>query len=323
MVNADLIKTHALTLGFHLAGIAPAVRFPEADTYRQWLAKGYAGEMNYLSRHLEKRLDCRVLFPPARSVIVCGLSYHSSISAAAPVASPERGWISRYAWGDDYHTVVKHKLLALLEFIRHETHTDLEAKVCVDTVPLLERLHGYYAGLGWIGKNGALINQRYGSWFFLGEILLNLELEYDVPAAERCGNCTRCLNACPIGALVASRTLDARRCLSYLSIEFKGEIPEEFRSAFGKTVFGCDRCQEVCPWNQCAEAPGLPEFLPREGLYQPDLRWLSALSAEDFRQTFNNSPIARATFQGIRRNAAIALCNAQTCGEFPYCKILS
>lgn len=311
-MNAVLIKHHALRLGFHLVGIAPTIRFPEAEIYRAWLAKGYAGEMSYLARNVEKRIDCRILFPPARSVIVCGLSHHSSISATAPVASPERGWISRYAWGDDYHRVVKHKLLALLEFIRHEAHTDLEAKVCVDTVPLLERLYGYYAGLGWIGKNGSLINQRYGSWFFLGEILLNLDLEYDVPAAERCGNCRLCLNACPTGALIAPRTLDARRCLSYLSIEFKGEIPEEFHSAFGKTVFGCDRCQEVCPWNHSAEAPGQPEFLPRDGLYQPDLRWLSSLSADDFQKTFNNSPIMRTGLQGILRNTAIALRNAQT-----------
>lgn len=310
-MNTDRIKAHALSLGFHLVGIAPAIRFAEADTYRAWLALGYAGEMNYLARNVEKRIDCRILFPPARSVIVCGLSYHSSISAATPVTSPERGWISRYAWGNDYHAVVKHKLLALLEFIRHETSATIEAKVCVDTVPLLERLHGYYAGLGWIGKNGSLINQRYGSWFFLGEILLNLDLEYATPGVDQCGNCTHCLDACPTGALVAPRTLDARRCLSYLSIEFKGAIPEELHSAFGKTIFGCDRCQEICPWNQRAETPGQPEFLPREGLYQPELRWLSSLSTDDFRKTFNNSPIMRATLQGTLRNTAIAMRNAQ------------
>lgn len=311
MINAARIKAHALTLGFHLAGIAPAIRFPEADRYRTWLACGYAGTMNYLARNMEKRLDCRVLFPPARSVIVCGLSYHSDIAAASPVVSPDRGWISRYAWGDDYHTVIKHKLFALLDFLRHESDVAIEAKVCVDTVPLLERLHAYYAGLGWIGKNGALINQRYGSWLFLGAILINLDLESDIPGIDRCGNCTRCLHACPTDALVAPRILDARRCLSYLSVESKGAIPEEFHLAFGNTVFGCDRCQEVCPWNQSADAPGEPEFLPREGLYQPELHWLLSLSTADFQKIFHNSPIRRTALQGIVRNTAIAISNAQ------------
>lgn len=309
-MNALLIKEKALELGFHLAGIAPAARFPEAEHYGQWLAKGYAGEMSYLARHIEKRLDCRALFPPARSVIVCGLSYHSPIAAAAFPHAAERGWISRYAWGDDYHTVVKRKLFALLKFLTHETSGHIEAKVCVDTVPILERLHGCYAGLGWIGKNGSLINPRYGSWFFLGELLLNVELDYDIPQADRCGECSRCLEACPTGAIVAPRTLDARRCLSYLSIEYNGPIPPQLHSAFGSTVFGCDRCQEICPWNQQAEAPGQPEFLPREGLYHPDLRWLLSLSAEDFQKVFADSPIQRARFQGLRRNARIAIENA-------------
>lgn len=308
-MNAAIIKEKAHELGFHLIGIAPAARFPEAEMYYAWLKKGYAGEMTYLSRNVEKRLDCRVLFPPVRSVIVCGVSYHSAISAAIPAPSSERGWISRYAWGDDYHTVVKHKLFALLEFIRRETQASIEAKVCVDTVPLSERLYGYYAGLGWIGKNGALINSRYGSWFFLGELLLNLELDYDPPQPERCGDCTRCLTACPTGAIVASRTLDARRCLSYLTIEYRGEIPQELRSAVGNNVFGCDRCQEVCPWNQRAEAPGLLEFLPRAGVYQPDLRWLLSLTNEEFHTIFRNSPIQRAKLQGLQRNTHIALAN--------------
>ena len=307
---SSLIKEKALELGFHLVGIAPASRFPEADAYRQWLHQGFAADMGYMARNVEKREDCRRLFPPARSVIVCGMSYHSSFSSASEPNDPLRGRISRYGWGNDYHIVVKNRLYALVEFIRHESAKPVEAKVCVDTVPILERLYGYYAGLGWIGKNSCLINHQYGSWFFLGEIVLNLDLEVDAPVPDRCGTCTRCLEACPTGALIAPRLLDARRCLSYLTIEFDSLIPEALRPAFGNTVFGCDRCQVVCPWNQKAKAPGCSSFFPKDHLYYPSFEWLLALSSNTFDKIFQKTPIHRTGYQRLLRNAVVAVGNS-------------
>lgn len=303
------IKTKAFEHGFHLVGIAPATRFPEADHFRSWLANGYAANMSYLTRNVDKREDCRILFPPAKSVVVCGMSYHSSFAAKPAPEDPTRGVIARYAWGDDYHLVVKNALYALLGDIRTLSATPIEAKVCVDTVPLLERLSGYHAGLGWIGKNTCLIDERYGSWFFLGEILLNLELDYDAPVTDRCGACTRCLDACPTGALVAPRQIDARRCLSYLTIEHAGEIPVEFHAALNNRVFGCDRCQEVCPWNQQAQTPGKSEFLPREQAYFPELNRLLRLTPEQFQTIFYQSPILRAKLHRLQRNARITFEN--------------
>ncbi len=316
-MKVSLIKEGALETGFHLVGIAPAVRFPEADFYRQWIVKGFAGEMGYMTRNAEKRENCKVLFPPTRSVIVCGISYHSSHSSSVEPYNPLKGWISRYAWGDDYHTILKNKLYRLLEFIQKESPIPIEAKVCVDTVPVLERIYGKYAGLGWIGKNGCLLNQQYGSWFFLGEILINLDLEYDTPVSERCGTCTRCLDACPTGALIAPHTLDARKCISYLTIELKGIIPEEFRPSIGNNVFGCDRCQEVCPWNKKAKASGFPAFSPREHLYYPSLEWLFSLSSESFSKIFKNNPVKRTKLPGLLRNTAVAIGNSGDASFIP------
>ena len=323
-LNAARIKQKALELGFHLAGIAPATRFPEADNYHRWLAEGYAGDMNYLKRNVEKRGDCRILFPPARSVIVCGMSYHSPItSSLQSEQSVLSGQISRYARGDDYHDIVKNALYALLEWIQRESSVPIEAKVCVDTIPILERLYGRYAGLGWIGKHGGLINPQYGSWFFLGEILINLDLEYDSPIPDRCGSCTKCLDICPTGALVAPRILDARRCISYLTIEFRGIIPEEFRPLIGNSVFGCDRCQEVCPWNKNAKFPEYSAFLPREQLVCPEFTWLCSLTPQDFSRIFKHNPIKRTKLQGVLRNTVIAIGNSKNPKYVPLLEKLS
>jgi epoxyqueuosine reductase len=311
-----LIKAKALELGFQLVGVAPAVRFPEADFYHSWLAQGYAGEMSYLSHNIAQREDCRVLFPPARSVIVCGLSYHTSF-APADLENPCKGRISKYAWGDDYHVILQDKLKALLAFMQAESSSAVEAKICVDTVPILERLYGRYGGLGWIGKNGCLLNPRYGSWFFLGEILINLDLEYDTPVPDQCGTCTRCLDACPTHALVASRLLDARRCLSYLTIELNGVIPEALRPALGNRVFGCDRCQTACPWNAKAAVPKPTAFSPRNQLDQPDLEWLLTLSAETFHKTFHHNPIKRTKLRGLLRNTVVAIGNSENPAFIP------
>lgn len=317
-LKAKTIKERALELGLHLVGIAPAVRFPEADFYRQWFEKGFAGEMGYMTRNGEKREDCKTLFPPAQSVIVCGISYHSpTVVDSKEHSSASKGWISRYAWGDDYHAIVKNKLSKLLEFIQQESSIPIEAKICVDTVPILERIYGRYAGLGWIGKNSCLINQQYGSWFFLGEILINLDLESDSPVSDRCDDCTRCLEACPAGALVAPHVLDARKCIAYLTIELRGIIPEEFRPSIGNNVFGCDRCQEVCPWNKKAKVSGLPAFSPREHLYYPPLEWLCSLSPDSFSKIFKNNPVKRTKLRGLLRNTVIAIGNSGASSLIP------
>ena len=309
MTNSAWIKAKAKEIGWHLVGIAPAARQPEAAVLREWLARGCAGDMAYLARNVEKREDPRLLFPLARSIIVCGLSYHSRAASPENLAEPV-GRVARYARGADYHRVLKDKLFLLLRLIQEEMSFPLAAKVCVDTAPILERLCGQHAGLGWIGKHGGLINPTYGSWFFLGEILLNVELEADEPLSNQCGTCARCLDACPTGALVAPHVLDARQCLSYLTIEYRGVLPESARAALNNRVFGCDACQDACPYNQAAAAPGLPEFLPREPLQQAELSRLAALSDADFRRLFHDSPIWRATRPGFLRNVMVAIGNS-------------
>jgi len=309
-LNAALIKAKALELGFHLVGIAPARELPEAECYRQWAAQGFAGEMGYMTRNSETRADCTRLFPPARMVIVCGMSYHADEVSSTAIDHRNKGWIARYARGQDYHHVLKAKLTTLLDFIQQASSTPIDAKISVDTAPLLERLYARYAGLGWIGKHGCVINSRYGSWILLGEILINLDLEPDAPAPDRCGTCTRCLDACPSYALVAPKILDARRCIAYLTIELKGIIPEELRPAIGNKVFGCDRCQEVCPWNQRAEVSKEPIFLPEPAFYAPDLMWLWSLSPASFKHVFRDTPLLRTKLRGILRNTAIAMGNS-------------
>ncbi|GAK50805.1 hypothetical protein U14_02046 [Candidatus Moduliflexus flocculans] len=322
-MNAAWIKTTAQELGFHLVGIASAERPPEADFLQEWLRKGFAGEMTYLSRNVEKREHPRLLFPPARSIIVCGLSYHSRTDETERISPQPIGQISRYARGADYHHVLKEKLFALLHLMQADTPRPIVAKVCVDTAPLLERACAKSAGLGWIGKHGGVINPRYGSWCFLGEILVDFECEYDTPMKDGCGACTRCLDACPTGALIAPYTLDARKCLSYLTIEHRGVIPETLRPALGNCVFGCDRCQEVCPYNQQADAPGLAEFLPRESLKHLSLEWLATLSEHDFPHIFADSPILRTGWRGLLRNTAVAIGNSHDRDLLPVLRQLS
>ncbi len=322
MIDAAWIKAKALEIGFHSVGVARAERQPEAAFLREWLRNGFAGEMAYLTRNVEKREDPRLLFPPAKSIIVCGLSYYA-FDAAEDTPEQAIGLISRYARGADYHQVVKEKLFALLRLIQAESPLPIAAKVCVDTAPLLERASARAAGLGWIGKHGGVINPRYGSWFFLGEMLIDLECESDEPLADGCGACTRCLDACPTGALVAPYILDARKCLSYLTIEHKGAIPEALRPALGNRVFGCDRCQEACPYNRQADAPGLPEFLPRESLARPSLKWLATLPEAEFQRIFADSPILRAGWRGLLRNTVVAIGNSGDAAFLPILHELS
>ncbi|MGQ9488256.1 MAG: tRNA epoxyqueuosine(34) reductase QueG [Armatimonadota bacterium] len=311
---SDSIRDQARTLGFDLVGIAPVLPPAHALFFRQWLAQGFAGEMRYLHRTADARCDPRLVLPGAKSAVVVGLNYTPAVS---PVTEdPMRATFARYALGKDYHETMKHKLQELLGFIRQQVG-DCQAKVYVDAGSVLERDLAWRAGLGWFGKNTMLINTRLGSYFFIGEVLLDVELEYDHPAFGGCGTCTRCIEACPTGAIVAPYVLDATRCISYLTIELRGSIPEDLRPRIGNRVFGCDICQEVCPFNQPrAHAPlraaptREPAFQPREVTLAPRLADLLRMSEEQFRTAFRNSPVKRAKWRGLRRNVAVAMGNS-------------
>lgn len=296
--------------GCELFGIAPVALFDELEFYPKWLSAGYAGDMAYLHRQLPKRLDARQILPEAKSVIVIGVIYHTRQPLSLEMKDQECGWISRYAWGDDYHDVLGRKLEALHELLRTKVGADYQGKFYVDTGPVLDRVFAKYAGIGWFGKNTNLINQKLGSWFFIGELLTNLALEIDAPPPDRCGTCQRCLDACPTDAFAAPYVLDASRCISYLTIELRGAIPEDLRAAVGNHLFGCDICQDVCPWNRKATVTETAEFLPRSNAVAPRLRELAELSEEDFRHRFNNSPIKRAKWRGFMRNVLVALGNS-------------
>jgi epoxyqueuosine reductase len=297
------IKTIARECGFELAGIAPANALDDYARYEAWVAEGMAGEMRYLTDHRgELRRDARSLLPSARSVIAVGRLYHAP--APAPV-EPGRAIISRYAWGEDYHQTMRTALEQLVARLR--AIEDFEFKICVDTAPLLERSYARQAGLGWIGKNTCLINEPRGSWFFLGEIITSLALAPDSPPPDRCGTCTRCIDACPTDALTPGQ-LDARRCIAYFTIELRGTIPEEFREPIGAHIFGCDICQDVCPWNSSAPATPDPQFRDR---LAPALEDLAAMSEDQFRAAFRNSPMSRPKHAGMLRNVAIAMGNSR------------
>ena len=317
----ELIKQAAHDAGFELAGIAPVRDLPELAHFDKWIAAGHAGEMKYMEAHDEqgrlKRSSLRSAVPWARSVIVCAINYNTAQPYSTQVNDPQRGWISRYAWGqEDYHEAVMKKLRIVEETLHSaalkETDgtTALQTRCYVDTGPLVERVYAKYAGVGWIGKNTCILNEKLGSWLFLGVILTSLKLEPDLPAPDRCGTCTRCIDACPTDALIAPYQLDSNRCISYLTIEKRGAIPEELREGMGRHIFGCDICQDVCPWNRKAPITTAPEFQPREELVNPALEWLAQMSAEQFREKFRRSPLRRAKLAGIRRNAAVAMGNS-------------
>jgi epoxyqueuosine reductase len=311
----ERVKAIASEAGFDLVGIAPADAPRELSFLAAWVARGHAGEMAYLTDQVEKRSDLRAAFPWARSVVSVGLQYDSPhpYSTNAPAG---RGWISRYAWGDDYHDVMKRMLERVIGTLRAETGP-LQARAYVDTGPIVERAFAAAAGLGAWGKNTCLLHPEHGSWFFLGEIVTDLELAPDAPRPDMCGTCTACLEACPTGALPAPYVLDATRCISYLTIEVKGEIPEEHRAGLGRHTFGCDICQDVCPWNRRRRSSGGRAFEPREGAFAPELGELAALDAAAFSARFRRSPVKRARRRGLLRNVAVALGNVGEAGQRP------
>lgn len=317
---AARIKERARELGFDLCGIAPAEPSAFKAEFRQWLERGFHGEMGYMARNPERRLDPRLVLPGASSIVVVAMNYYTE--SEADTDDPESAVFARYARNEDYHDVMTPRLKELLSFIKElapfvpprpnsgepTAQRATEGRVYVDTGPILEREVAQRAGIGWFGKNTMLINTRGGSYFLLGEILLNLPLPPDVPAVGGCGTCTACIDACPTKAIVRPFEVDARRCISYLTIELKGPIPDEFHGKLGNRIFGCDICQECCPFNDRRAAPTEePAYQPREATTSPLLTALAAMTEEEFRKQFKGSPVKRAKWWGLMRNVAAAL----------------
>ncbi|MBI3410136.1 MAG: tRNA epoxyqueuosine(34) reductase QueG [Planctomycetes bacterium] len=323
---AERLKTEARRLGFELVGIAYAAPADGFDQLQDWLARGFAGEMAYMHRQNEARRHPKSILPDVKSVVMVGLNYNPSTISREPAASAGvapigkfksalavgsrlNGKVARYARGADYHDVLREKLDRLLAWVRDEI-PEANGRGVVDTAPLLERDFGRRAGMGWFGKNTMLINKRLGSYFLLGALLLDTELELDAPfTPNHCGTCTACLDACPTHAFVAPGQLDSRRCISYLTIELRGPIPEELRPALGDWAFGCDICQEVCPWNRKAPADSEARLQPRPELEALDLIEVLGMSDEDFRRRFRHTALWRSKRRGLLRNAAIVLGN--------------
>jgi epoxyqueuosine reductase len=298
VLTRDGVLDRARALGFDLCGIARAERHPRLSRLREWIEAGRAGEMKYLAASAGERADPARVLPTARSVISLAVTYHTSVPAAGPVA--------RYAWGDDYHDVLRARLRALVQWMADTAGPGFEAFSCVDNGPVQERVFAEQAGLGWIGKNTCLINPKLGSWLFLAEVIVNAELPPDDPGVDQCGTCTRCLEACPTGAIVEPYEVDATRCISYLTIETRGPIAEDWRAALAGRVFGCDICQDVCPWNRRAAESADASWQPREGLASARLIDLCRLSDDAWRSLIHGSAMRRAGLGRIRRSLAYA-----------------
>jgi epoxyqueuosine reductase len=306
-VRAEDVKARAHQLGFDLCGIAPATAHRELAFLREWLDRGYAGDMHYLHRTSDRRADVRRVMPSAQSVICLGTVYNTDRPYSTEIADASRALVARYAWGDDYHDVIQPRMDALVEWMREQSGPAFEARAYVDTGPVQERVYAQHAGLGWIGRNTCLINPERGSWLFLSEIICSLPLEPDPPALDQCGSCRACLDACPTGALLEPYVLDSTRCLSYLTIELKGPIPATAREAVENHAYGCDVCQEVCPWNARPadpDEPGSP-WLPRAVFDSPSLADLWRTPDAELRRSLKGSAMSRAGLKRLRRNVAV------------------
>jgi epoxyqueuosine reductase len=314
MLTAEAVKQRARTLGFDVCGVAPAGTVPGSGRIREWIARGYAGDMGYLPRTAGLREDVRHVLPSARCVIVTGTLYNTDRPYSVEIAGSGEALITRYAWGDDYHEVIARRLNDLLDWMRARHDQPFEARAFVDTGPVHERAYAERAGIGWIGKHGCLINPDLGSFLFLAEVVCSLPLATDEPAMDQCGACTLCLEACPTGAIVEPHVLDARRCVSYLTIELRRRIPEPLRAGVGTRVFGCDVCQDVCPWNQAAARSDDPAWQPRPAFDRPRLTELWAESDDGLARLVRGSAMSRANVTGFRRNLAVALGNSAVPG---------
>ena len=303
------IKAKASELGFDLCGVAPAADHPELHFFREWLECGYAGEMAYLHRTADRRADVRNVIPTAQTVIMTGTIYNTDRPYSTECADPNRAQIARYAWGDDYHDVIGERMELLLSWMRERSPEPFEARAYVDTGPVQERVYAQHAGVGWIGKNTCVINPEIGSWIFLAAIICSLPLEVDAPSLDQCGSCTLCIEACPTQAIVAPGVLDSTRCISYLTIELKGDIPAVHSAGIGSHVYGCDICQEVCPWNAVAPKSSDPAWQPRPAWDRVDLLTLTEQTDEALTVALRRSPMKRTKIQGLRRNVAAALKN--------------
>ena len=312
MLTADHVKELAAQEGFDLCGVAPAKAFPELRFLDDWLARGYAGEMGYMARTARRRADVRRVVPSARSVIALGTVYNTGRPYSTEVNDPDAALVSRYAWGEDYHDVLGRRTEALLERLRATAGEPFEARCYVDTGPVQERVYAQYAGLGWIGKNTCLINPEQGSWLFLSEIITSLPLAADAPQLDQCGTCTLCLEACPTDALREPWVLDATRCLSYLTIELRGPIPVDVRPDVGTHVYGCDICQDVCPYNAEPARSSDLAWQPVPTLDKPRLADLWRQSDQRLDDLLKRSAMSRAKLTGLRRNVAVALGNSGT-----------
>ena len=306
MLTAPFVKTAAREIGFDLVGIAPAVRHPRLARLATWIAEGRGGDMTYLADSLDERLDPAEALPSARSVVSVACLYNTDRPYSTDATGADRASIARYAWGDDYHDLMRERLRSLVRRMADEAGRGFEAFSCVDAGPIQERVFAEQAGLGWIGKNTCLINPSIGSWIVLGEVLVNVELEADAPGVDHCGTCTRCLEACPTGAIVEPWVVDARRCISYLTIEARGAIDADLQTSLAGRVFGCDICQDVCPWNRRAPAAADAAWQPRDGLAYPRLIDLCRLSDEAWRSLIRGSAMRRAGLRRIRRSLAYA-----------------
>jgi epoxyqueuosine reductase len=316
VIGAPQVRDFARQCGFELAGVTPARPVAESAWYHQWAEAGMAGEMRYLTDHRAAvRDDPRNLLPSAESIICVGKLYQTPQPHTLEFDDAGRGWISRYAWGADYHDVLRRALQQLDACLRKTAGPGYESKICVDTAPLLERSYARLAGLGWIGRNTCLIHERTGSWYFLGELLVSVKVEPDAacaPTPDRCGTCRRCIDACPTEAIVPAPTgyaVDSRLCISYFTIELRSEIPEEHREGIGAHVFGCDICQDVCPWNRRSPVTPDESFKPRQ--LAPPLERLAAITEDEFRSMFHDTPVSRARYRGFLRNVAVAMGNSR------------
>jgi epoxyqueuosine reductase len=310
MLSADTIKARARELGFDLCGIAPAADLPELAHLRDWLDRGYAGEMVYLEKSAETRADIRRFLPTARSVIVTGTVYYTDAGRPADTSdAAAAASVARYAWGEDYHLVLTERLQALVAWMRDEHGAPFDAAIFADKHHVQERVYAKHAGLGWIGKNTCVIHPEIGSWILLAGVAVSLEMEPDAVVPDHCGACTLCIDACPTGAIVDAHQVDATRCISYLTIELKGAIPESQRPSIGRHLFGCDICQDVCPYNLAPLATLDPAWQPGGGRDRPDAAALWRRSDADLHGFVHGSAMVHATMSRLRRNLAVVLGN--------------
>ena len=302
------LQAEAERLGFDACGVSEATRLDEdARRLEAWLAQGHHATMRWMEGHFEKRVDPRELVPGARSVVSVLHNYYQPVE---PDRSPDAGRISRYAWGDDYHDVMKRKLIELLDWLDRETG-GCAGRAFVDSAPVLDRAWAARAGLGWVGKSTMLLNRKLGSFFFLGELIVDVPLPADGPIPNYCGSCTRCIDACPTGAIYEPYAVDANRCIAYLTIERREPMPAPVQSDVGNWIFGCDVCQDVCPWTKFSRPTSEPAYGPRPGVPDTSLREWIELDVDEWRRRFRKSPVKRAKFDGFRRNVEVALANAE------------